>query len=127
MRVIGHYQGLFYEAVIYALVTGFRLHGPVAPAPAGQNLEELLRRGNSTAAPRTSTVSQAQETGRSPANDILTLEEVASLSPCYSADHLQVGPDGAKLGKEWRFRKSIIDRSLDDQDDDSGFSHLRQQ
>ncbi len=78
-------------------------------------------------------MSQAQENGRSPANDILTLEEVASylrLTPqtIYKWAQEKRIP-GAKLGKEWRFRKSIIDRWLDDQilRDDSGFSHLRQQ
>jgi excisionase family DNA binding protein len=76
-------------------------------------------------------VSTAQENGRSPANDILTLEEVASylrLTPqtIYKWAQEKRIP-GAKLGKEWRFRKSIIDRWLDDQilRDDSGFSHLR--
>ena len=78
-------------------------------------------------------MSPAQENGRSPANDILTLEEVASylrLTPqtIYKWAQEKRIP-GAKLGKEWRFRKSIIDRWLDDQilSDDSGFSHLRQQ
>jgi excisionase family DNA binding protein len=78
-------------------------------------------------------VSPAQENGRSPVNDILTLEEVASylrLTPqtIYKWAQEKRIP-GAKLGKEWRFRKSIIDRWLDDQilRDDSGFSHLRQQ
>ena len=78
-------------------------------------------------------MSPAQENGRSPANDILTLEEVASylrLTPqtIYKWAQEKRIP-GAKLGKEWRFRKSIIDRWLDDQilRDDSGFSHLRQQ
>ncbi|HEY3012063.1 MAG TPA: helix-turn-helix domain-containing protein, partial [Gemmatimonadales bacterium] len=67
-----------------------------------------------------------------PANDILTLEEVASylrLTPqtIYKWAQEKRIP-GAKLGKEWRFRKSIIDRWLDDQilRDDSGFSHLRE-
>ena len=76
-------------------------------------------------------MSQAQENGRSPANDILTLEEVASylrLTPqtIYKWAQEKRIP-GAKLGKEWRFRKSIIDRWLDDQilRDDAGFSHLR--
>jgi excisionase family DNA binding protein len=76
-------------------------------------------------------VSPTQENGRSPANDILTLEEVASylrLTPqtIYKWAQEKRIP-GAKLGKEWRFRKSIIDRWLDDQilRDDSGFSHLR--
>ena len=78
-------------------------------------------------------MSPAQENGRSPANDILTLEEVASylrLTPqtIYKWAQEKRIP-GAKLGKEWRFRKSIIDRWLDDQilRDDSGFSHLRQE
>ncbi|HJR17158.1 MAG TPA: helix-turn-helix domain-containing protein, partial [Gemmatimonadales bacterium] len=69
--------------------------------------------------------------GRSPASDILTLEEVASylrLTPqtIYKWAQEKRIP-GAKLGKEWRFRKSIIDRWLDDQilREDSGFSHLR--
>jgi excisionase family DNA binding protein len=77
-------------------------------------------------------VSPAQENGRSPVNDILTLEEVASylrLTPqtIYKWAQEKRIP-GAKLGKEWRFRKSIIDRWLDDQilRDDSGFSHLRE-
>jgi excisionase family DNA binding protein len=76
-------------------------------------------------------VSPAEENGRPPANDILTLEEVASylrLTPqtIYKWAQEKRIP-GAKLGKEWRFRKSIIDRWLDDQilHDDSGFSHLR--
>jgi excisionase family DNA binding protein len=77
-------------------------------------------------------MSPAQENGRSPANDILTLEEVASylrLTPqtIYKWAQEKRIP-GAKLGKEWRFRKSIIDRWLDDQilREDSGFSHLRE-
>jgi excisionase family DNA binding protein len=77
-------------------------------------------------------MSTAQENGRSPANDILTLEEVASylrLTPqtIYKWAQEKRIP-GAKLGKEWRFRKSIIDRWLDDQilREDSGFSHLRE-
>jgi excisionase family DNA binding protein len=76
-------------------------------------------------------VSPTDENGRLPANDILTLEEVASylrLTPqtIYKWAQEKRIP-GAKLGKEWRFRKSIIDRWLDDQilRDDSGFSHLR--
>ena len=33
-----------------------------------------------------------------------------------------------KLGKEWRFRRSVIDRWLDQQmlSEDSGFSHMRE-
>ncbi len=78
-------------------------------------------------------MSPTEENGRSPANDILTLEEVASylrLTPqtIYKWAQEKRIP-GAKLGKEWRFRKSIIDRWLDDQilREDSGFSHLRNQ
>lgn len=69
--------------------------------------------------------------GGSPGNDILTLEEVASylrLTPqtIYKWAQEKRIP-AAKLGKEWRFRKTIIDRWLDDQilHPDSGFSHLR--
>ena len=75
-------------------------------------------------------MSPTEENGRSPANDILTLEEVASylrLTPqtIYKWAQEKRIP-GAKLGKEWRFRKSIIDRWLDDQIlQDSGFSNLR--
>jgi len=76
-------------------------------------------------------VTSARDNGRSAENDILTLEEVASylrLTPqtIYKWAQEKRIP-GAKLGKEWRFRKSIIDRWLDDQilRDDSGFSHLR--
>ena len=76
-------------------------------------------------------MSPTEENGRLPGNDILTLEEVASylrLTPqtIYKWAQEKRIP-GAKLGKEWRFRKSIIDRWLDDQilRDDSGFSHLR--
>ncbi len=76
-------------------------------------------------------MSTPQDNGRSPGNDILTLEEVASylrLTPqtIYRWAQEKRIP-GAKLGKEWRFRKSIIDRWLDEQIlcDESGFSHLR--
>ena len=75
-------------------------------------------------------MSPTEENGRLPANDILTLEEVASylrLTPqtIYKWAQEKRIP-GAKLGKEWRFRKSIIDRWLDDQilREDSGFIHL---
>lgn len=77
-------------------------------------------------------MSPTEENGRSPANDILTLEEVASylrLTPqtIYKWAQEKRIP-GAKLGKEWRFRKSIIDRWLDDQilSSQSGFAHLKQ-
>lgn len=76
-------------------------------------------------------MSPAQDNGRSPGNDILTLEEVAAylrLTPqtIYKWAQEKRIP-AAKLGKEWRFRKSIIDRWLDEQIlcDESGFGHLR--
>ncbi|MGN6391250.1 MAG: helix-turn-helix domain-containing protein [Gemmatimonadales bacterium] len=76
-------------------------------------------------------MSSDRDNGRAPGNDILTLEEVASylrLTPqtIYKWAQEKRIP-GAKLGKEWRFRKTIIDRWLDDQilHEDSGFSHLR--
>jgi PTS system nitrogen regulatory IIA component len=76
-------------------------------------------------------MSPASDNGRSVGNDILTLEEVASylrLTPQTIYKWVQENRIPAvKLGKEWRFRKSIIDRWLDDQilSDESGFSHLR--
>jgi excisionase family DNA binding protein len=66
-----------------------------------------------------------------PDHDILTLEEVAHylrLKPqtIYKWAQEKRIP-AAKLGKEWRFRKSLIDRWLDDQflSEESGFAHLR--
>jgi excisionase family DNA binding protein len=63
--------------------------------------------------------------------EILTLEEVATylrLTPqtIYKWAQEKRIP-AAKLGKEWRFRKSIIDRWLDEQifSPDSGFAHLK--
>lgn len=59
---------------------------------------------------------------------IMTLEEVA--------DYLRVKPQtiytwaqekkipAAKLGKEWRFKKSMIDKWFNDQIDDKFKSHL---
>jgi PTS system nitrogen regulatory IIA component len=68
--------------------------------------------------------------GRSVENEILTIEEVATylrLTPqtIYKWAQERKIP-AAKLGKEWRFRKSIIDRWLDDQilSSASGFEHL---
>jgi excisionase family DNA binding protein len=65
-------------------------------------------------------------------HDILTLEEVAlylRLKPqtIYRWAQEKRIP-AVKLGKEWRFRKSILDRWLDEQmlSDDSGFSHMRE-
>jgi excisionase family DNA binding protein len=67
-----------------------------------------------------------------PHHDILTLEEVAQylrLKPqtIYRWAQERRIP-AVKLGKEWRFRKSILDRWLDEQmlSEDSGFSHLRE-
>ncbi len=64
-------------------------------------------------------------------HEILTLEEVARylrLKPqtIYKWAQEKRIP-AVKLGKEWRFRRSIIDRWLDDQllGEDSGFGHLR--
>ena len=64
-------------------------------------------------------------------HELLTLEEVAQylrLKPqtIYKWAQEKRIP-AAKLGKEWRFRRSIIDRWLDEQmlGDGSGFSHLR--
>ena len=64
-------------------------------------------------------------------HEILTLEEVAHylrLKPqtIYKWAQEKRIP-AAKLGKEWRFRRSVIDRWLDDQmlGEESGFGHLR--
>ncbi|HEY6195016.1 MAG TPA: helix-turn-helix domain-containing protein [Candidatus Eisenbacteria bacterium] len=67
-----------------------------------------------------------------PDHEILTLEEVAHylrLKPqtIYKWAQERRIP-AVKLGKEWRFRKSILDRWLDEQmlSEDSGFRHLRE-
>ena len=67
-----------------------------------------------------------------PDHEILTLEEVAHylrLKPqtIYRWAQERRIP-AVKLGKEWRFRKSILDLWLDQQllGEDSGFSHLRE-
>lgn len=73
-----------------------------------------------------------REGGRAvPHNEILTIEEVAAylrLTPqtIYKWAQEKRIP-AAKLGKEWRFRKSIIDHWLDEQiaGRESGFEHLR--
>jgi len=64
-------------------------------------------------------------------HDILTIEEVAHylrLKPqtIYKWAQEKRIP-AVKLGKEWRFRRSVIDHWLDEQmlGDDSGFSHLK--
>jgi len=70
--------------------------------------------------------------GPSRDNEILTIEDVAAylrLTPqtIYKWAQEKRIP-AAKLGKEWRFRKSIVDRWLDEQilSGDSGFEHLKQ-
>jgi len=67
-----------------------------------------------------------------PEHEILTLEEVARylrLKPqtLYRWAQERRIP-AVKLGKEWRFRRSILDRWLDEQmlGEDSGFTHLRE-
>ena len=64
-------------------------------------------------------------------HEILTLEDVAHylrLTPqtIYKWAQERRIP-AVKLGKEWRFRRSVIDRWLDEQmfAEDSGFAHLR--
>jgi excisionase family DNA binding protein len=64
-------------------------------------------------------------------NEIMTLEEVATylrLKPqtIYRWAQEKRIP-AAKLGKEWRFRRSILDRWLDEQmvGEGSCFAHLR--
>ncbi len=64
-------------------------------------------------------------------NEILTLEEVATylrLKPqtIYKWAQEKRIP-AAKLGKEWRFRRTVIDRWLDDHmfGEGSAFAHLR--
>lgn len=64
-------------------------------------------------------------------HEILTLEEVAHylrLKPqtIYKWAQEKRIP-AVKLGKEWRFRRSILDRWLDEQmlGEGSSFSHLR--
>jgi PTS system nitrogen regulatory IIA component len=67
-----------------------------------------------------------------PDHEILTLEEVAHylrLKPqtIYKWAQERRIP-AVKLGKEWRFRRSILDRWLDERmlSEESGFSHLRE-
>jgi excisionase family DNA binding protein len=67
-----------------------------------------------------------------PDHEILTLEEVAHylrLKPqtIYKWAQERRIP-AVKLGKEWRFRRSVLDRWLDEQmlGEGSGFSHLRE-
>jgi len=67
-----------------------------------------------------------------PEHEILTLEEVANylrLKPqtIYKWAQEKRIP-AVKLGKEWRFRRSILDRWLDEQmlSEESGFRHLKE-
>lgn len=66
-----------------------------------------------------------------PEHEILTLEEVAHylrLKPQTIYKWAQESRiPAAKIGKEWRFRRSVIDRWLDEQmfGPESGFGHLR--
>ena len=67
-----------------------------------------------------------------PGHEIMTIEEVAHylrLKPqtIYKWAQERRIP-AVKLGKEWRFRRSILDRWLDEQllGEDSGFRHLRE-
>jgi excisionase family DNA binding protein len=67
-----------------------------------------------------------------PDHEILTLEEVAAylrLKPqtIYKWAQERRIP-AVKLGKEWRFRRSILDRWLDEQmlGEEPGFQHLRE-
>jgi len=76
-------------------------------------------------------VSGAPRDPASEDHEILTLEEVAHylrLKPqtIYKWAQEKRIP-AVKLGKEWRFRRSVIDRWLDHQllGEDSGFGHLR--
>jgi len=64
-------------------------------------------------------------------HEIMTVEEVAAylrLKPqtIYKWAQEKRIP-AAKLGKEWRFRKSVVDRWLDEHmlGEDSAFRHLR--
>jgi len=73
------------------------------------------------------------ETGTSEmlSNELMTIEEVAEYLRMKPQTIYRWAQDkripAAKLGKEWRFRRRIIDAWLDEQmiGDDSGFSHLR--
>jgi len=64
-------------------------------------------------------------------NELMTIEEVAEYLRMKPQTIYRWAQDkripAAKLGKEWRFRRRIIDAWLDEQmiGEDSGFSHLR--
>jgi excisionase family DNA binding protein len=69
---------------------------------------------------------------QTPDHEILTLEEVAHYLRLRPQTIYKWAAErripAVKLGKEWRFRMSILDRWLDEQllSEDSGFSHLRE-
>src|SRR6185437_10308824 len=104
-------------------------HDPAIPRfhhPADRHGRRLCR---ATQAPMTRDGDKSR--GGSPDNEILTIEEVAAylrLTPqtIYKWAQEKRIP-AAKLGKEWRFRKSIVDRWLDEQilNSESGFDHLK--
>ena len=78
-------------------------------------------------------MSEANGSGLPVGHEILTLEEVAHylrLKPqtIYKWAQERRIP-AAKIGKEWRFRRTVIDRWLDEQmlGDASGFAHLRKE
>jgi len=64
-------------------------------------------------------------------NELMTIEEIAEYLRMKPQTIYRWAQDkripAAKLGKEWRFRRKIIDAWLDEQmiGEDSGFSHLR--
>ena len=64
-------------------------------------------------------------------NEIMTIEEVATYLRLKPQTIYKWAQDkripAAKLGKEWRFRRSLIELWLDEQmlGEDSGFAHLR--
>ena len=63
--------------------------------------------------------------------EILTIDEVAAYLRLTPQTIYKWAQDkripAVKLGKEWRFRRSVIDRWFDEQllGGDSGFAHLR--
>jgi excisionase family DNA binding protein len=69
--------------------------------------------------------------GRPTDHEIMTLEEVAHYLRLKPQTIYRWAADkripAVKLGKEWRFRRSVLDRWLDEQllGEDSGFRHLR--
>jgi len=69
--------------------------------------------------------------GPAPPGEILTLEEVAAYLRLTPQTIYKWAQDkripAVKLGKEWRFRRSILDRWIDAQilSEGSGFDYLR--